>query len=835
MTRALFILTSILACLLGGETILTAQEVPILNYSTLPNGQVQLEVNSSSGSYYILRVKHHPDSLFEFQTSMTLGQEGSTIITEPLAHYPEEHYRVLEYPLSDPADSDGDGQDDLSEFTDIPHSGPFNVAGTIDSVAGQLVIQDLNSFEALSAQSDIVQWSEYLNGKKYVKFLIADFYTEPRIYFIDANTYSLHLDFGNTIGIDIFGDDIIKGQISYHPTTLASSGVYGTFAFNFSNAEGHEFSIVQRTQELLAINMPFIENNLSYFITENNEEQLEQELSAYEDSRVSVLFESDIYAGLDYWGLHQTEGYGIFRHISGEEVPGPRDIVLYDALPNNLPRVGGIMTSVIQTPLSHVNLRAIQNNIPNAFVRDPLLIDSIASLIDHYVYYKVEQSSYTLREASLDEVNEWYEHLRPNEEQVPPLDLTYTEILPLGDISFDMYDGFGAKCANIATMRSFGFPEQTIPDGFGVPFYYYTSFMEYNDFFQLGETMMSEVTFEQDRNVRDSMLLSFRQLIRSAEMPPWMMDELGAMHTFFPDETSIRCRSSSNNEDLPGFNGAGLYDSKTQHPDEGHISKSIKQVYASLWNLRAFEERDFFRVDHFSSAMAVLCHPNYTDEKLNGVAVSSDPFYSTEDSYYLNTQLGEDLITNPGTNSIPEELLIYTDSGEDIDYSLIQYSNLLTEDSLLMSDQQLVQLRDYLTVIHQNFEQLYDAEDNATFAMDIEYKVTSENQLIIKQARPWINFVPTVDDPWVNAELYSLSIYPNPANTSLRIRCVECKLSRAKIYDISGKLLISKPIEAFENEFSIDLQVLAGGVYILRATSDQDINLDTIPFIKLAD
>ena len=43
--------------------------------------------------------------------------------------------------------------------------------------------------------------------------------------------------------------------------------------------------------------------------------------------------------------------------MSLDERPYPRDIVIYDTLPNDLPRVAGIMTTVPQTPLSHVNLR----------------------------------------------------------------------------------------------------------------------------------------------------------------------------------------------------------------------------------------------------------------------------------------------------------------------------------------------------------------------------------------------------------------------------------------------------------------------------------------------
>ena len=115
----------------------------------------------------------------------------------------------------------------------------------------------------------------------------------------------------------------------------------------------------------------------------------------------------------------------------------------------------------------------------------------------------------------------------------------------------------------------------------------------------------------------------FRDDIKDAPMPQWMMDQLQAMHDDFPVGTKVRCRSSTNNEDLPGFSGVGLYTSKTQHLDEGHISKSIKQVYASM-ELRAYEERDFYRVDHFMAAMGVLCHPNFEEEKSNGVGISID-------------------------------------------------------------------------------------------------------------------------------------------------------------------------------------------------------------------
>ena len=55
-----------------------------------------------------------------------------------------------------------------------------------------------------------------------------------------------------------------------------------------------------------------------------------------------------------------------------------------------------------------------------------------------------------------------------------------------------------------------------------------------------------------------------------------------------------------------------------------------------------------------------------------------------------------------------------------------------------MSDDQLDQLRRHLTVIHDEFETLYNPAPGEPFAMEIEFKITSDNILAIKQARPWV-------------------------------------------------------------------------------------------------
>ena len=127
-------------------------------------------------------------------------------------------------------------------------------------------------------------------------------------------------------------------------------------------------------------------------------------------------------------------------------------------------------------------------------------------------------------------------------------------------------------------------------------------------------------------------------------------------------------------------------------------------------------------------------HPNYTDEWVNGVAVSFDPLYGEAGHHYVNSQVGEDLVTNPEAYSLPEELLLKPDGS----YTILHYSNLISSVRLLMSDAQLTQLRDHLTTIHDHFEGLYKAGPGEPFAMEIEFKITSKNVLAIKQARPWV-------------------------------------------------------------------------------------------------
>ena len=697
---------------------------------------VPIVVESTTDEYFVLYVRHDVDTniTVEIPVAVTLGEAGTTTLAENVEALPKERYRVEKYLVADPADVDGDCIDDITELNDLGAMNPVNPAADVPLNDGAVAVPDRATFETYAyADSD---------ERLFLKYLVFDVDTDrPRVYFQNSNLYNSHGDFTGAIGLTQVAR--FRGRVIYDPALVTPDGRPGVYYY--PNAweglsVGNSFALATRIHTVIAASMPLLEDNLALYFQTYDILKFQDELTLFKDSRIPLLFDSDILSGTDFLALNPGEGYGRLRVLASDERPHPRDIALYEALPNELPRVAGIISTVPQTPLSHVNLRAIQDGIPNAFIRDARDAPAIAPLIDGFVRYEVTDSGWELHTATKAEVDAHYESSRPAGPQTPERDLAVTGIKPLSQIGFEDWTAFGVKAANVAVLGTLGFPAGTVPDGFAIPFYFYDEFMKAHDFYTRIETMLADPDFQTDFDVQDDMLDDLRDDIEDADSPQWIDDALTTMHATYPEGQSLRYRSSTNNEDLPGFNGAGLYDSKTQNPDEtveDGIDKSLKGVFASLWTFRAFTEREFYRIDHLAAAMGVLVHPNYKDELANGVAVSfdpTDPIYGNDDWYYVNTQVGEDLVTNPEAHSVPEEILIYKDGT----YRVLAISNQVPLGQLLMSDAQRTQLREHLTAIHDHFEALYDPATGEPFAMEIEFKITSENILAIKQARPWV-------------------------------------------------------------------------------------------------
>lgn len=608
----------------------------------------------------------------------------------------------------------------------------------VDPADGLGSITDQEDFASMSIPFSYKELPD-LDGLWYLKFVINDVDgPDPWLYFMNNREHGPHWSFTQAIGCDSdYPDNRLVGALFYRPTVVGPNGDIGTYFFDLeSYTVVYDYDTVLAAYEVLAEGMPALTMNLGYLpLFVDQQAQVAAEAASYDGGPFEVHHVTELPSDSGFLALNEGESFGRLRVMEFGEMPSPQDLVLYDTLPNELPRVAGVITSVPQTPMSHVNLRAIQDGVPNAFIENAQQHQHIAPLIGAYVFYRVERTGFEIREASNAEVEAYFGGLRPSEAQVPVRDLSVQDIMPLDEIGYADAAAFGVKAANVAEMRRFGFPTGTIPDGVALPFYFYDVFMMHNGLYEALDEVIQIMSETSDRVVRKKLMADFRKVVKGGEMPFWMIDALAAAHATFPTGTSVRCRSSTNNEDLPGYSGAGLYESYTHHPDEGHLSKSIRQVFAGMWTLRAFESREFYRVDHHAAAMGVLMHPNYSDEQVNGVALSGDVLYGYEKVFYVNSQVGEDLVTNPEDYSVPEEMLIKQDGQK---YHIVRFASGADGDEPLMSEDQIFQLRDSLKTIHSRFEEWYQPGDGESFLMEIEFKITADGVLAIKQARPWV-------------------------------------------------------------------------------------------------
>ena len=344
---------------------------------------VPIVVASTTADYFVLYVRHTvgETTTVEVPVLVTLGKAGTTTLAENVEALPAEHYRVEKYLIADPADVDGDCVDDITELGDPVGMNPVNPAPAIALSDGAVAIPDRETFETLAFYQETV------------KFVLIDMDTDaPGVYFMNTENYQRHAAFLDTVGIEWDQDGLIFGWIIYDSKLVAPDGSQGAYYYQLlPRNTGSGFSLLLRSYTLLAASMPLLDDNLALHISNDELRSLRSSLSLYRESRIALVFDDDVLRGTDFLALNPGEGFGLLRALDPDERPTSRDVVIYETLPNNLPRVAGIISTVPQTPLSHVNLRAVQDGIPNAFIRNALEDTDIEPLIGSYVHYTVTQ------------------------------------------------------------------------------------------------------------------------------------------------------------------------------------------------------------------------------------------------------------------------------------------------------------------------------------------------------------------------------------------------------------------------------------------------------------
>lgn len=733
--RSLFLFTCLCASAFG-------QTFPQL--STTPDGKYQVELEPDSSHYArLLRSR----DLVTWET-VDLGQSSTQPfkLADSILPRPSGFYRIDLVPNTSPEDTDGDGR---SDFLELASNHALNAADPIPDLLGDLYLPTEARYNELSKRDDFPG----AQNIREVKFLITNIRTNPELYFFNVNQNQHHYDFATNVlnypgSLRTFNAESyitntnrqnLAGSLVSHENYTAPDGSKGIYTLEFWPTDPVAFEFIQLAYDIIARNAPFI-SRLAYHAPSETQRQVQKVNQAlFDASSIHTIETDELFSSTTFQPMNQQEAFGRLVLPTGSETLSARDIVIFKVLPNDLSYISGIITEVPQTPLSHVNLKAQQNNTPNAYIDDAENHPDIAPLIGQNVFYRVTAEGFEIRAASQEEVDDYFESIRPLTPSFPARDFSETAITPLSQVAFDENDSFGSKAANVAELQRI-IPTRS-PDGFAIPFYFYDEFMKHNGFYTEAAAMLADPDFQNDAATREQMLSDFRtRLKKQSTMPEWMFSALTDFQALIPPGVTPRFRSSANAEDSTSFNGAGLYDSFTHKEDEGHVSKSVRQVWASLWNYRAYEEREFYRIDHLASAMGILVHPNQKREQANGVAVARNIFDPNWEGYYFNVQTGENLVTNPDANSTPEELLAAQFFGNpEFEIQYIRYSNQLPEGETVLTRPQLLGLVDDLKTINSRFKTLYNERFNSSFAMEIEFKITESGEVSIKQARPYNN------------------------------------------------------------------------------------------------
>ena len=331
----------------------------------------------------------------------------------------------------------------------------------IDGVAS---VADRATFKKLSYQGPEVLIDTHLDGLQFVKFQIEKLSArenggdvKPQLYFINTKTHRGHPMFMRAIGIGSgFGrgrgrggpgrgreerdpnatPERMRGVLVYRPLLVAPNGTPGVYTFEYEPNDNYGFKWIKFSHDLLVEKMPILKGKIGYYPMYAARPVYKEEKSLYDKAEFPVYLDKDLFSDIGYLPLNLAESFGRLRLMKNGERPSSRDVVLYKTLPNEMPRVAGIITGERQTPLSHVNLRAIQDDVPNAFVTKAWENEQIAPLIGKYVHYKVAKDGFEIREAKPEEVDEHFAAIRPAKTQKPKRDLRPRSFRPLAKIEF---------------------------------------------------------------------------------------------------------------------------------------------------------------------------------------------------------------------------------------------------------------------------------------------------------------------------------------------------------------------------------------------------------------
>ncbi|MBK8395383.1 MAG: hypothetical protein IPL26_09095 [Leptospiraceae bacterium] len=627
-----------------------------------------------------------------------------------------------------------------------------------------LLVIFIFSFNILFAQNSDLSFISYGVIPTWTGVAV-DWNTSPKIHIYDSKIYKGHSEFvARGLGRKIRFDEFKKLTKEYKVREFLPFFLYDlkdkpyktkqgnvNWAvrlenYNYNDNPEHLAKEIVKLKEMVSIIDNSFTTNGLIILTEGEKDPLSvKNLGKWLDksSESYIKFSQFIkyIDGKKISILNPGLSYGLLKLVKNDkelEKLLPTDIAVLDYMPMYIPPVAGIISLKPITPLSHINLLAKNRGTFNAYVTNISVIPNLKKLIGKYVKFYNKDDSILLEKITKKVAEENKLIFVKTRMNVPEIKIDSPDLIELTkeNEKYITTSYIGAKAANYYLLSKI-LPDMTRPA-------YAIGFKNYLETIK-GET---EIQIQNFLNNKDKLSKTERKkllekiqtnIMNSNSIPPNCISEIQKIIAKYPSKSKIRIRSSTNNEDLPEFNGAGLYESKGFNTNDTveKLKLKILSVYASLWSEKAFLEREYFGIDHSKIGMALLIHEAFQKEVANGVIVTS---FNKDGKIQIivNAQVGEHSVTNPEESKVSESFIMNPEAGI--------IDKIYTESSLSpvfinnkANELQFKKLQETTITLHSHLtKERLEAGDKNRYGIDIEFKIMHEkgkNKLYFKQVR----------------------------------------------------------------------------------------------------
>jgi hypothetical protein len=509
------------------------------------------------------------------------------------------------------------------------------------------------------------------------------------VHFINNNIYKFHSDYIADMFLKIPAETVDSNIDKYNRMFYIDSDrpyYLGVLALH-KNVDKAFFSLetveidtmnLEMICEFLQLIAASVDQSMPVFFKPANHDQ-EAIVDSVEKSVLPRVRSHQIFSTAEYVALNSGTSKGRLRIFKSEQDYQSQystiewyDIIFMHRVPDDIPRVSGIINAQHTTPLSHTNVLASGWQIPNAIQIG--LIDRLAKedWNGAWVKYTVEGGATQINLEKIDMPKDVVSKKPVWSVQKISLEtpeIISTPIVSLATLKMSDRYKYGTKAANLGELNSIltegsdkllGFysvkrppranllpylaqmlkvpetadlslaawsflkQEISIPQGIAIPFSVQQQFLESSPIIQqtIGKLKMA---LELNAKQVDALCINLQNAIRSARMPESIKKSIdSAISTHLAGSTSFVVRSSSNAEDLQAFSAAGIYESINHVTTAEKIFESVKHVWASLISPRSVKLRQEVGISLDDSYMGVVIQEE-VKVQLGGVLVTTNP------------------------------------------------------------------------------------------------------------------------------------------------------------------------------------------------------------------